>query len=327
MEGSFEISSVLKSKSGCAESVTLFTTEGNKIIIDASSGLAAAYIEGVQHILIAGEIETERRHLYRAGEATPRLYSRHEFFLAKDSLEHRRLSAATSSGWVSIALSMGNEILESRGDCIGVFESAYVRGKTADEEETPFEMYYDEVSLVMKIGSDVSYTALQFNNGSTENSLYATFENNTWQDCRIGSFYENETMEDLTSILKMTTVDGYRVMQTSNGDDVVIIHEVEINANLSTRMGSVLPSHDECEGTSRPLRIDPQNFVENATTINLTNYLANSTVKFPNASTNGGRRLSSNFWSGYWSNYVPNHYGFDYVNVRFFFFTFISLSL
>jgi hypothetical protein len=101
-QGSFEIASVLKSKVGCAESVTLFTSEGNQIVVDSITGMAAVYVGNDQYVIQAGDLESERRSLYKSKEATPRLYSRTEFFFPQStSTSHRQLNSQTSSGWAT----------------------------------------------------------------------------------------------------------------------------------------------------------------------------------------------------------------------------------
>jgi len=97
---SFEIASVLKSKVGCAESITLFTTEGNRIVVDSTTGIAAAYVGESQYLIFETDLEAERRHLYKSRQAEPRLYTKLEFFHHADNTDvYRHLNAATSSGW------------------------------------------------------------------------------------------------------------------------------------------------------------------------------------------------------------------------------------
>ena len=58
--GSFEIASVVKSKLGSVESVTLFTTEGNRIIVDSATGMAAVYVLPCSRVSILTLNQLER---------------------------------------------------------------------------------------------------------------------------------------------------------------------------------------------------------------------------------------------------------------------------
>ena len=301
--GSFEIASVVKSKVGCVESVTLFTTEGNRILVDSTTGIAAVYIGEDQYLISATDLESERRSLYKAGEAIPRLYTRGEFFTQHASMtNHRQLSATTSSGWATFGLAIGQEILEEFGDPLSELESVYIRGEALGEDERiPFEMLFSEQgveNLVVKLGSDSDYTIHRFQNGSTDISQVATKVDSTWSECFLTSTFEDSNMRDLQDVLFVTMVDGARVVRSTDGTDVAIIHEVEMNPE-ATKLDAMLPTDEECVNVPSSDSYVPYTY-------------ANETNNVDNLTTFGDRRLGSNDW--YWSNGISDDYGFNRIN-------------
>ena len=150
-----------------------------------------------QYLISASDLERQRRSLYKSGEATPRLYSRGECFTQQHAsmTSHRQLSAATSSGWATFGMALGQEVLEEFGSPLNTLESVYIRGEAwGEDERVPFEMLFSEEGveyLVMKLGTDSDYTIQRFQNGSTAISQISTKTNGVWSECFLTSQFED----------------------------------------------------------------------------------------------------------------------------------------
>ena len=125
-----EVADVMKAN-GCGQTVQLFTASGNSIMIDGETGLAVAVIDGYHFVVYESQIESDRRSLMKIGQYSPRLYSAEEFFSAAHGLDNgRALSSESVSGWVQLAIAVGEEILDNheagRSNIEGEFESMFL---------------------------------------------------------------------------------------------------------------------------------------------------------------------------------------------------------
>ena len=186
----------------------------------------------------------------------------------------------------TFGMALGPEVLEEFGSPLNTLESVYIRGEAwGEDERVPFEMLFSEEgveNLVMKLGTDSDYTIQRFQNGSTAISQISTKTNGVWSECFLTSQFEDSSMRDLQDVLYVTMVDGARIVQDSDGTDVAIIHEVEVNPS-STKLDSMFPTDEECVNV--PVSEDYVSYT-----------YSNETNNFDNSTTSGGRRLGSYDW-------------------------------
>ena len=95
---------------------------------------------------LANQSQNESDCLPDQVDDSPRLYSAEEFFSAAHGLDSgRALSSESVSGWVQLAIAVGEEILDNheagRSNIEGDFESMFMYG-VVEDSNTELQMYY-----------------------------------------------------------------------------------------------------------------------------------------------------------------------------------------